>query len=64
MIGAAKATIALARMEKGNFSKVKGVGAGVYEYKITFGPGCRIYFGKDSERLVILIGDGKEEENR
>ena len=61
---AAKATIALARMEKGNFSKVNGVGAGVYEYKITFGPGYRIYFGKDSECLVILIGDGKEEENR
>ncbi len=57
-VAAAKATIALARMEKGNFSKVKGVGAGVFEYKITFGPGYRIYFGKDSERLVILIGGG------
>jgi putative addiction module killer protein len=35
---AAKVTIALARMEQGNFSKVKGIGAGVYEYKIDCGP--------------------------
>ena len=55
---AAKVTIALARMEQGNFSKVKGVGSGVFEYKIDFGPGYRIYFGKDGDRLVILIGGG------
>jgi putative addiction module killer protein len=55
---AAKVTIALARMEQGNFSKVKGVGSGVCEYKIEFGPGYRIYFGKDGNRLVILIGGG------
>jgi putative addiction module killer protein len=39
-------------------SWVKGVGSGVFEYKIYFGPGYRIYFGKDGERLVILIGGG------
>src|SRR5450759_4198788 len=55
---AAKVTIALARLEQGNFSKVKGVGSGVLEYKIDFGPGYRIYFGKDGDRLVILIGGG------
>ena len=55
---AAKVAIALARMEQGNFSKVKGVGSGVFEYKIDFGPGYRFYFGKDGESLVILIGGG------
>jgi putative addiction module killer protein len=45
-------------MGQGNFAKVKGVGAGVYEVKIDFGPGNRIYFGKDGERLVILLGGG------
>lgn len=55
---AAKVTIGLARLEQGNFSNVKGVGSGVYEYKIDFGPGYRIYFGKDGESLVILIGGG------
>jgi len=42
----------------GNLSNTKGVGKGVLEYKIDFGPGYRIYFGKDGERLVILIGGG------
>jgi putative addiction module killer protein len=54
----AKVTAALVRMEHGNFSNAKGVGAGVYEYRIDFGPGYRIYFGKDGERLVILLGGG------
>ena len=57
-VAAAKVTIALARMEQGNFSKVTGVGSGVFECKIDFGPGYRIYFGKDGDRLVILIGGG------
>ncbi len=55
---AAKVTAALLRMQQGNFSNSKGVGAGVYEYRIDFGPGYRIYFGKDGERLVILVGGG------
>jgi putative addiction module killer protein len=37
---------------------VKGVGSGVQEYRIDFGPGYRIYFGKDGDRLVILLGGG------
>jgi putative addiction module killer protein len=57
-IAAAKVTIALTRMELGNFSKAKAVGAGVFEYKIDFGPGYRIYFGRDGERLIILVGGG------
>ncbi len=55
---AAKVTTALVRIERGNFSNVKSVGSGVYEYKIDFGPGYRIYFGKDGETIVILLGGG------
>ena len=55
---AAKVAAALARMQQGNLSNAKGVGAGVHEYRIDFGPGYRIYFGKDGERLVILLGGG------
>jgi putative addiction module killer protein len=54
----ARVAIALTRIELGNFSNVKGVGSGVFEYKIDFGPGYRIYFGWDGEQLVILIGGG------
>jgi putative addiction module killer protein len=55
---AAKVAAALARIQQGNFSNAKGVGDGVYEYRIDFGPGYRIYFGKDGDRLVILLGGG------
>lgn len=55
---AAKVSIALTRLALGNFSNVKGVGSGVYEYRLDFGPGYRIYFGKDGNRLVILLGGG------
>lgn len=48
----------LTRLAGGNFSNVEGVGSSVFEYKIDFGPGYRIYFGKDGERLVILLGGG------
>lgn len=61
---AAKITVALARMEQGNFSKVKGVGSGVFEYKLDFGPGYRIYFRKDGETLVILICGGNKKRQR
>jgi putative addiction module killer protein len=53
---AARVTVALTRLGQGNFSNVEGVGSGVYELKIDFGPGYRVYFGKDGERIVILLG--------
>jgi putative addiction module killer protein len=34
------------------------VGEGLLEYRIDFGPGYRVYFGRDGERLVILLGGG------
>jgi len=55
---AAKVATAMARMAAGNFSNVKGVGSGVFECRIDFGPGYRVYFGRDGERLVILLGGG------
>jgi putative addiction module killer protein len=55
---AAKVTAALVRIEQGNFSNAKSVGAGIHEYRIDFGPGYRIYFGKDGDQLVILVGGG------
>jgi putative addiction module killer protein len=57
---AAKVAIALYRLELGNFSNVKSVGAGVYECKIDFGPGYRVYFGKEGERLIILLGGSRK----
>jgi putative addiction module killer protein len=55
---AAKVTTAVRRLELGNFSNVKGVSAGVFEYRIDVGPGYRVYFGKDGDAVVILLGGG------
>lgn len=55
---AAKVAIAITRMAQGNLSNTKSVGGGIQEYRIDFGPGYRIYFGRDGERLVILLGGG------
>ncbi len=55
-VAAARVTVALTRLSQRNFSNVEGVGSGVYELKIDFGPGYRVYFGKDGERIVILLG--------
>ena len=46
------------RMGRGLLSNVKGVGAGVLEYRIDSGPGYRIYFGRDGEKLIVLLGGG------
>ena len=54
----AKVTRAIARLEQSNFSNVKSVGEGVLEYRIDFGPGYRVYFGRDGEALVILLTGG------
>ena len=58
---AAKITTAISRLSLGNISNVKGIGAGVFETKINFGPGYRIYFGKDGETIVILLGGGTKQ---
>jgi putative addiction module killer protein len=57
---AAKVTTALTRMAQGNLGNAKSVGAGVQECRIDFGPGYRIYFGRDGDRLVILLGGGSK----
>ncbi len=55
---AAKIAVALARLEQGNLSNAKGVGEGVLEFRIDWGPGYRVYFGRDGDTLVILLTGG------
>jgi putative addiction module killer protein len=57
---ALKVRTAIARMEDGNFSNVKPVGQGVSECRLNFGPGYRVYFGKDGDQLVVLLGGGSK----
>ena len=36
----------------------RAVGGGVFEYRIDFGPGYRIYFGRDGDTLFVLLSGG------
>ncbi len=57
----AKVFAAVARMKLGNFGDVKPVGDGVSERRIDHGPGYRLYFGRDGQRLVILLAGGTKQ---
>jgi putative addiction module killer protein len=54
-------TTAVSGVGGGDFSNPKSVGAGVYECNINFGPGYRVYFGKEGEQIVILLGGGTKQ---
>ncbi len=57
-IALARVTKSLVRLENGNTSNLKGVGGGVVELKIDFGPGYRVYLAWDGPVMVILLGGG------
>jgi putative addiction module killer protein len=54
----ARVTVALDRLERGSEPPAKSVGEGVSELRLDFGPGYRIYFGRDGDTLVILLAGG------
>jgi putative addiction module killer protein len=54
---AAKVATATLRLEMGNSSNVKWIGT-IGEYRIDWGPGYRLYLGRDGEALIILLVGG------
>ena len=48
----------LNRIRLGNLGDSKPVGAGVFELRIDFGPGYRVYFGKQNKSIVVLLCGG------
>ncbi|MCL2482673.1 MAG: type II toxin-antitoxin system RelE/ParE family toxin [Propionibacteriaceae bacterium] len=51
----------VARLERvqltGNFGDYKDLG-GVFELKITWGPGYRVYYARIGDEIVLLVGGG------
>lgn len=54
----------LDRIERGNFGDHKSVGQGVMELRVDYGPGYRVYFGRDGSETVILLGGGAKRGQR
>ncbi len=48
------------RLEAGNFGSVKPLREGVFELRLDFGPGYRVYFGREGRTLIILLGGGSK----
>ncbi len=58
---AAKITRVIGKLEAGLRPDIVGVGSGVLEARVHFGPGYRVYFGLDGEALVLLLGGGDKQ---
>jgi putative addiction module killer protein len=56
----ARTAARLARVRRGLLGDVEPVGEGVFELKLDFGPGYRIYFGRDGKVLVVLLHAGSK----
>jgi len=46
------------RLEAGNFGAAKSLRDGVFELRLDFGPGYRVYFGREGNTIIILLGGG------
>lgn len=46
------------RFESGNLGDHKTVGGGVWEARLDFGPGYRLYFGKKGAAVILLLAGG------
>ena len=48
------------RLEQGNFSVAKPLTEGVFELRLDFGPGYRVYYGRAGRTILILLGGGSK----
>lgn len=55
---AARVLVRVTRLASGNPGDVRPVGAGVSELRIDYGPGYRVYFLQEGQRLILLLCGG------
>jgi putative addiction module killer protein len=58
--GRARIRVRLDRVRLGNLGDHRSVGAGVQELRIDYGPGYRVYFGFEGQRVVLLLLGGNK----
>lgn len=54
----ARVAVRMGRMAGGNLGDVKPVGEGVWEARIDWGPGYRVYYAQAGKRLIVLLAGG------
>jgi putative addiction module killer protein len=59
-VSAARVDKYIRRLEAGNFGSAKALQEGISELKMDFGPGYRVYFGRDGKTIIILLGGGSK----
>ena len=63
-VTAARVDRYIRRKEAGNFGAAKALRGGVYELRLDFGPGYRVYYGRDGRTVIVLLcgGDKRTQE--
>ena len=51
----AKVSVRIARLEAGNFGDCKPIGEGVWELRIDWVPGYRVYYAVIGKTVVLLL---------
>ena len=59
-VTAARVDRYIRRLEAGNFGAAKVLKEGVFELRLDFGPGYRVYYGRDGKTIIILLGGGSK----
>ena len=54
----ARILVRIERLAAGNPGDVKHVGGGISELRIDYGPGYRVYYQKQGQKVVILLAGG------
>lgn len=52
------------RLVAGNPGDVKPIGSGISELRINYGPGYRVYFLQEGDRLILLLCGGDKSSQR
>ena len=58
--GRARIQMRIDRLAHGNPGKGRNLTGSVSELKIDFGPGYRVYYGRDGKAIIILLGGGSK----
>jgi putative addiction module killer protein len=56
----ARVMMRIRRLETGNLGDYKALGSGIFELRLDFGPGYRVYFGEKNKKLIILLAGGSK----